>query len=282
LIRVVLLIIVVSFFACCSKPGSEAGKGDAVARVYGKYLLKEDLEGLVPADIHGQDSISLVKNFINSWIRQQVILKHAEENLDEEKKDVEKKLQEYRNSLITYAYERELVAQQLDTAVSLKEIEAFYNANKGNFELKDNIIKVIYLKLNKNSPKLNRVREWYKSEDARDRKQLTEYAMQYALNYFLDDAAWLFFDDLVKEIPIRTYDQEQFLRNNRNIEIEDSSMIYLVSIKGFKIKDSSSPLSFEINNIRNMIINQRKLKLIEEMESKAYESAGKKGDIEIY
>jgi len=282
LIRVVLLIVVVTFFACRSKSGPEAGKEDAVARAYDKYLLREDLEGLVPADIHGQDSISLIKNFINSWIRQQVILKHAEENLDEEKKDVEKKLQEYRNSLITYAYERELVSQQLDTAVSQKEIEAFYNANQSNFELKDNIIKVIYLKLNKNSPKLNRVREWYKSEDKRDRKQLSEYAMQYALNYFLDDQAWLFFDDLVKEIPIRTYDQEQFLRNNRNIEIEDSSMIYLVSIKGFKIKDSLSPLSFEGNNIRNMIINQRKLKLIEEMESKAYESAGKKGDIEIY
>jgi hypothetical protein len=59
-------------------------------------------------------------------------------------------------------------------------------------------------------------------------------------------------------------------------------MIYLVSIKGFKIKDSLSPLSFEINNIRNMIINQRKLKLIEQMENKAYEEAGKKGDIEIY
>ena len=257
-------------------------KKDAVARVYGKYLHQEDLQGLVPEDIHGPDSASLVSNFITNWVRQQVILKRAEENLDEEKKDVEKKLEEYRNSLLTYAYERELVAQQLDTAVSMSEIEAFYNSNKSNFELKDNIIKVIYLKLSKKSPKLNQAREWYKSDNPRDRKQLTEYATQYALNYFLDDESWLFFDDLVKEIPIRTYDQEQFLRNNRNIEIEDSSMIYLVSIKGFKIKDSLSPLSFEINNIRNMIINQRKLKLIEQMESKAYEDAGKNGDIEIY
>jgi len=280
--RVLLIFCLVSLVACRSKPGSETAKREAVARVYDTYLFKADLEGLVPADIHGQDSVNLVKNFINNWIRQQVILKKAEDNLDEEKKDVEKKLQEYRNSLLTYAYERELVAQQLDTAVSIKEIETFYNSNQGNFELKDNIIKVIYLKLNKNSPKIGRVKEWYKSENPRDRKLLNEYAMQYALNYFLDDQSWLFFDDLVKEIPIRTYDQEQFLRNNRNIEIEDSSMIYLVSIKGFKIKDSLSPLSFEINNIRNMIINQRKLKLIEQMESKAYEEAGKKGDIEIY
>jgi hypothetical protein len=283
LIRLLLIIIfLLAAGACKNKSGNEAQRSGAVARAYDTYLLKEDLEGVVPAGIHGQDSINLVRNFINNWVRQQVILKSAEDNLDDEKKDVEKKLREYRNSLLTYAYERELVAQQLDTVVSAKEIEDFYNNNQGNFELKDNIIKVLYLKLNKNSPKMAKVKDWVKSEDPRDRRLLTEYATQYALNYFLDDQTWLFFEDLLKEIPIRTYDQEQFLRNNRNIEIEDSSMVYLVSIKGFKIKDSLSPLSFETANIRNMIINQRKLKLIEKMEASAYEEAGKKGHIEIY
>jgi hypothetical protein len=237
---------------------------------------------LVPPGVVGEDSIGIIQRFISSWVRQQVILHNAENNLDEEKKDVTKELEEYRNSLIRYAYERELVAQHLDTVVSMAEIEAFYNANPGNFELKDNIIKVIYLKLNRNSPKLDRVRGWFKSENERDRKLLAEYAVQYALNYFLDDQSWLFFDDLVKEIPIRTYDQEQFLRNNRNIEIQDSSVLYLVSIRGFKIKNSLSPLSFEVNNIRNLIINQRKLKLIESMEQKAYETAERKGAIEVF
>ena len=89
------------------------------------------------------------------------------------------------------------------------------------------------------------------------------------------------FDDLLKEIPIKTYDQEQFLHNNRNIEIEDSTTLYLISIRDFKIKNSLSPLSFERNNIRNMIINQRKLSLVAEMEQQAYDDARRKGDFEI-
>ena len=77
-------------------------------------------------------------------------------------------------------------------------------------------------------------------------------------------------------------DKEQFVLNNRNIEIEDSLNIYLVSIKGFKIKNSVSPLSFEQNNIRTMIVNQRKLKLLDDMEQEAYNHAKKENDFEIF
>ena len=98
--------------------------------------------------------------------------------------------------------------------ISEEEIAAFYKNNPDNFELKDNIIKVIYLRLNKKSPKLNKVKEWYKSNSKKDRQLLEDYCHQYALNYFLDDNTWLLFDDLLKEIPINTYDKEQFLQNN--------------------------------------------------------------------
>ncbi|TAH41477.1 MAG: hypothetical protein EYC69_07510 [Bacteroidetes bacterium] len=253
-----------------------------VAKAFDYILYLEDLNGIVPPSASKEDSITVTKNFIENWIRQKAVLHKAERNLDEEKKDVAKKLEEYRNSLLTYTYETQLVQQSLDTVVSEEEIEKFYESNRNNFELKDNIIKVIYIKLNKKSPKLNKARDWFKSNSAKDRKLLQDYCHQYALNYFLDDSTWLLFDDLLKEIPIKTYDKEQYLQNNRNIEIEDSSNIYMVSIKGFMMKNSTSPLSFERNNIRTMVINERKLKLIERMEQEAYDDARKGGDVEVY
>jgi hypothetical protein len=255
---------------------------EAVVRVYNKYLYKSELEETIPANASKQDSARVAKGFIDNWIHQQVVLHKAESNLDEEKKDVEKQLEEYRNSLIRYAYESALVQQKLDTNVSDKEIETFYNSNPDNFQLKSNILRAVYLKLNKKSPKLNRAKDLYKSDNPKDKAWLTDYCRQYAINYYLDDKVWLQFDDLLKEIPIKTYDQEQFLQNNRNIELEDSTNIYLISIKGFKIKNSLSPLSFEKNNIRAMLINQRKLKLIEDMEKQAYEEAKNKEEIEIF
>ncbi len=280
-----IFFIVVVFFilnSCNYFSGKrEPNKKDAFARVYDKFLFPENLAGIVPPNASESDSMLIIKNYIDNWIHQQVVLHKAESNLDEGKKDVEKQLDEYRNSLIRYAYEKALIEQRLDTGVSDEEIEEFYNANQGNFELKSNILKVIYLKLNKRSPKLNKVRDWYISDNKKDRDQLRDYCRQYALNYYLDEDNWLMFDDLLKEIPIKTYDQEQFLHNNRNIEIEDATTLYLISIKGFKVKNSLSPLGFEKNNIRTMIINQRKLKLVAEMEQQAYDDAKKKGDFEI-
>src|SRR5689334_18706215 len=151
---------------------NEVRTTNAVARVFDKYLYLENLNGIVPPNASRQDSILATKNYIDNWIHQQVVLRKAESNLDEEKKNVEKQLDEYRNSLIRYAYEKALIEQRLDTVVSDKEIEEFYNANPGNFELKSNILKVIYLKLNKKSPKLNKVRDWYTSDVAKDREQL--------------------------------------------------------------------------------------------------------------
>ena len=260
---------------------SKKNEGTVLARVYSNYLYLEDVLDQMQEKLHGKDSADFVHNFAETWAKQQAVLLHAEKNLSEEQKDVEYELESYRNALITYAFEKELVNQSLDTSVSNEEIEDYYNKNPQNFELKDNIIKVIYIKVKKSAPKINKLKEWYKSEKATDLMPLEDYCHQFAENYFLEQDAWLLFDDLLKEIPIETYDKEQYLKNNRFIELTDSAHLYFVNIKGFKIKDSVSPLSFERENIRNIILNKRKLTLIEGMKKDVYNEALNNSEIEI-
>ncbi len=283
----VLITGVVVFFLCftsCDKFRNESKviPTGAVARVNDKYLYADDISRMITAGTSKEDSILMANSYIQSWIKQQVVLHKAENNLDEEKKDVEKKLEEYRNSLITYIYETELIRQRLDTVVSDQEIEKYYGDNQRNFELKDNIIKVLYLKIKKNAPKKNKVMEWYRSENPKDRLKLEEYCYQFATDFHLDDDTWLLFDDLLKKVPIKTYDKEAFLRNNRYIEMEDSTDLYLVNIRDMKIRESLSPLSFVKDDIRVLIINKRKLSLIKEMEKAAYDEALLKNEFEIY
>ena len=255
---------------------------DHVARVGDYYLNRSEIFGLISPGITTEDSLIIVQNYIDNWIRQKVVLVKAENNLRDEQKDVERQLQEYKNSLIVYEYEQELIRQKLDTNVTEEEIEKFYENNLSTFELKDNIIKMVYLKVSNESPKLDKVKQWYKLNNNKDRELLEDYARQYALNYYFDDETWLVFDDLLKEVPLTLYDKEQFLKNNRFIEISDSANTYLVNIKGFKIKSGTSPLAFERENIKSMILNQRKLQLLKEMEQDAYREAMKKNVFEIY
>ena len=255
---------------------------NAIARVYDKYLYSHDIKDLVPKDATPQDSSMIVKSFIDDWIKQNIVLHQAESNLLEEHKNVERQLQEYRNSLITFAYEQELVRQRLDTTVTEQEIEQYYNDNKQNFLLKSNIVKATFIKAAKKSPKIDKLKTWFNSSKEKDRQLLEEFCFQYAIDYSLNDNDWMQFDDLLKRVPIKTYDKEEFLRNNRNIETADSVNIYLIKITDFKTNESVSPLDFVKDNIKNLIINKRKLALIEQMQKSAFDQALKNNDFEIY
>lgn len=268
--------------SCKKKSAETPGSERVIARVYDRYLYADALRNLVPPGTSKNDSLTIIRSYVDNWIKQQSVLKRAEDNLDEERKDVEKQLEEYRNSLITYIYESELVKQKLDTSITEQEIEKYYNDHPNNFQLKNNILRVLYFKLPKTAPKMDKVRNWYKSEQEKDRKQLEEYCYQFASDYYFNDEEWIQFDEILKKVPIRTYDQEQFLRNNRFIEIPDSNTVFFVNIKGFKIKESLSPLSFERDNIRNLIINKRKLDLINAMEKDAYDDAIQQKEIESW
>lgn len=255
---------------------------EVVARVGDVYLYQEDIQGLVPVSASKEDSAETVNNYINNWVKQQVVLQKAEENLPEYQLNVEDKLEDYRRSLIVYRYERELIRQNLDTIVSEEDIKAYYETHKEEFKLRDNIVKVLYVKVKQDAPNQRQLRSFLRSDDPVDRQKLLEFCERYAVNYFLDDDSWLFFKDLLKEIPIKTYNQENYLKNNRYVVEEDSVFKYYVNIKGFRIKESLSPLAFERSRIREMIINKRKMELVREMEETVIREAHKKNKIEVF
>ncbi|MDQ3190707.1 MAG: hypothetical protein M3Q58_03860 [Bacteroidota bacterium] len=269
------------FTQACSFFSSEPEK-EPIARVHDEYLYKSELLNVIPSGMSYEDSVAKATSYINNWIRQTLIYNQAEKNLREENKNFNQKLEDYRRSLIIYTYERELIDQILDTLVTLEQIEVYYNQNKQNFELKDNIIKVRYIKVDKNAPDIDKVELWYKSNNKEDLISLENYAYQFAQNFYLDENNWLLFDDLLKEIPIQTYNKEDFLKNNRFVKVEDSESYYFVNIRGFKIKNSISPLNFEMENIRSIIINKRKIQLVNKMKNDIYEEALQSNDIEIF
>ncbi|MFM7015078.1 MAG: hypothetical protein ACKOX3_02010 [Bacteroidota bacterium] len=269
------------FFSACSKNNKTTSDKTIIAKAYDKELFLEDVKKSIPTGTSKKDSIAILQSYIQNWLQKQVLLKLAEDNLDEELKNVDAQLEEYRNSLMAYAYEREYVREKLDTTISNEEIEKYYTDHPENFQLKDNIVQCVYFKVPINAPKLDRVRQLYKSEKEKDKQQLQEYCYQFATDYYFNENDWLLFDELLKKAPISAYDKEQYLKNNRFIEVNDSSSIYFINIKGFKIKESLSPLNFETDNIRNLIINKRKLDLIAKMEKDAYTNAIKEKDVEI-
>jgi hypothetical protein len=278
----IIAVIAISFSSCSFFFGEEAGGRVPIAKVNNITLYEDEIKDIFFAVISADDSIALRQNYINNWIREQLIIDKALKNLSDVQKNKDKELKTYYNTLIRYAYEQELLGQRLDTVVHDKEIIQYYNQNKQNFELKRNIIQLRYIKLPKEAPSLENATRWYKSDSNSDLDSLQNYAVKFAVNYSLDDVSWFYFDDILKEIPIHTYDQEHFLKNNKFIQIDDESFIYLVNIKGFRIKDEVSPLNFERENIKRIILHQRKKEIIRAMEESIFKDGVEKNYFKIY
>ena len=257
-------------------------KGQPVAKAFDKYLYPSDLEGLVPKNTHGNDSAAIVKAFIDQWQHEQVILHQAENNVNIDEKAIEEKLEVYRKSLIRFEYEQELIRQKLDTAVNDQEIQKYYSDNKDNFQLKKPILKVSYIKLPENAPKVAMVKKLFASKDMRDIDLLEKYCFKYSPNFSLLDTAWHYKDELKKILPIDEIPEHRYDNLNRIFEISDNNALYLIILRDSKFRDSLSPLAFEKENIRNLILNQRKLALISQMETEVFKEAQKNNELEIY
>jgi hypothetical protein len=275
-----ILIILILLTGCSSffKKKTE----HAVARVYDDYLYESELRSIIPPGTMAKDSISLVKSYIDTWIHQRLVIHQAEKNLTGSQMDFTQQLENYKNSLIIYTYENELVKQKLDTLVSDEEIETYYDANQQNFLLKDNIVQFQYVKLPLKSTYVKQFKKLMQSDKPEDKTRLSQQCEHYTSDYFLDDQNWVPFNDLLKQIPLKTYTQEEFLKNHRDLEYQDSAFIYLVRFKDFKIKESVSPLSFERERIRNIILNKRKIDLTKKMHEDLFEQAQKQNNFEIY
>lgn len=257
-------------------------EADVIAKVNDTYLYRKDLEGLIPPGTEPEDSVEKVKNFIDDWVRQTLLLQKAELNLSDKLKSFDKELENYRKTLIIYTYQEMLVSQQLDTTITEEEIRKYYDENPSNFELRQNIVKASYVIFTRANKERDKVRKWFQSDKEDQREKLEKFCRESALKYNLNDTVWMFMDALEKDIPLSYSSQELFLSSKHFVETEDSSLVYLLNIHDYKIKESLSPLEFEKSRIRSIILNIRKRELLRKTEEDIYREAVDEKKFEIY
>lgn len=272
-----------SLSACNYFRTDEPDEGEVIARVYDRYLYRDDIRDILPANVNEVDSAALVQNYINVWAKDQLMIYKAEYNLNEQQKDFEEQITAYRNDLLKFTYRQKYIEQNLDTNISESSIREFYTANPGNFMLRENIVKTRFVIVSQDAPRMKEAREWFASAKASDEEALRNYALQYARQFSLEDTNWVSYDWLAKQIPpMPAQGQAEFLRANNRLEMQDSSNIYLVEFREYRLKDGLAPLSYSHDLIRNLLLNQRKLDLLSDLEKNLLEDAIEKEEFETY
>jgi hypothetical protein len=261
---------------------SKTSKEVVVAECYGKYLYESDLQGIVPEGASIMDSIQSVSAFIDSWIRRQVLIHQAENNLDKEKLDLKKQMEEYRNSLVVYAYESQLISQKLDTVVSEDEIAEYYEQNKEDFQLRNTMVRVAYVIIDDECKAKPTFQKLLSDRDTLLLQNIDVLANYYAAKCYLDVDQWIRLDELTPIVPIEIFNTESFLKKNKYVCFDMNDYTYIVRFVDYLLEESTSPLEMERDNIKSVILAHRKQDLIEKMRTSVYEKAKKNHDFEVY
>lgn len=277
--KIILLLLVI--FSACSDLFHSDDEDRIVARANEKVLHISELSALIPDGLSERDSITLAENYITKWIQNEILIQKAKESLKSEDQDFTRQLDEYRNSLLLYALEQKLVSQYLDTMVTPGEIESYFNQNRGQFELKGNIVKFDFVKITKRSRYLRNFRDLLKSANTQDKDKLAALAEKNATDYWFA-REWTAFNDLLSEMPLELDNQALFLRRTTYAETDDDMYYYLLRINDYKTSDSISPLEFESDKIRNIILNSRKSELIDKKRQEFIDQAFKDDKAKIY
>lgn len=266
------------------KPNEEAAEStEVIARVYDKNLLKKDISSIISEGTSPEDSANIISRYVKSWVKKQLLINEAAAKIDFDEAELERKILDYRYALMIYEYEKYYINDELDKEVSEAQVEDFYENNLANFELKQNIVRGMYIKVAKDAPKIERLKKLIHSNKNSDKKELKSYCFRFATSYSLDDSLWVNFDELIKNTPLMGMPNKvQFLRENEHIETEDEEFLYFIRISDYKISDQISPLEFVKDEIANIIINKRKLELAKQLEEKIYDQAKENEDFEIF
>lgn len=253
------------FFSCDS---IEFQKKDIItnkpiATVNNKSLFKEDVASLLPKNVDTKDSIVLIRSIINSWAIQQLLLLKAEENTTKnDNSEVNNLVREYRQALLINGYKERLIKQQLDTFVEQKEIVDYYKLNSKNFRLNEELIKTRYLHFSKDLIDKKEVVQLFKKGAIEDLEALELRQLTFKM-MMLNDSVWTSLENVMLKMP---FSRKNLLKKTKLFQKEDSLGLYLVTIDDVLLRNQIAPLSYIEPTIKQMILHQRKLQLIRDIE----------------
>ena len=276
--RVLLTFLFLLFLAITSCERSV--EDNVLAQVNDDLLYFDDVIRDMPISI--LDTSAFVEKYINKWIRNKVLLDQALINLDDNRDDIKDKIALYKNSLLIYEYQQLLINQNFDTSVILNDILSYYNENIREFKLNQDIFKGRFIIIDKNAPNIKQLLKIFKSNDNDDIDDLVSYCMLYALEYYVNDSSWNYFNSIKYKIPDNIIANNIFLSKRKYDIIEDDKYLYLLFLKDFKIKGSTSPFSLERDKIKSLIINNNKIKYLDIVEKNLVNNGLSINKIKIY
>lgn len=273
-----LLISSCDFFKVKSTQNEEEDR--ILATVANNNLLLSDIQFLLNAQLSNEDSAATVSRFVQSWVRQQLMIAEASKAINFNTPEFNQRIKEYRESLMIHEFEKNYINSQIDEAIKDQEILEYYESHKENFTLKETIVRGNFIKLEKSSPQKN---AFERAIRQKEQERLGELSLKFASNYYLEADNWIRLSELTANTPLRNEaNTTQLLRSGAFIKVDDENYSYYFDILEYKLQNQVPPLEFVREEITKILLNKRVNMLREQLHKDIFMRALENKEFGIY
>lgn len=270
------LLLICTIFLCCDRTTKPlTPEGNVIAEVYGEKLMDFEIESLVPETADSTDSLNISNAYMEQWIRESLILHEAKKDAPP---DIEKLVEDYRSSLLKVHFENKVIESNLDSTISDSELTEFYNNHKSEYLLKEKAMRLFILKLKEDAALNDKIKDLWDEDKVEEIIPIVE--ADGSASYF-EGQVWQKLSDLPKMFSRKTVRRIENNEGNRFSTTEDGFK-YFIKVFEIKSKNDLPPFSVIDNQLRKVILYQRKNKILNQYTEDLYQKEVRKKSIKTY
>ena len=255
----------------------------AIARVNDIYLYPEDIKSLVPPTASAADSARIVKEYVDVWVKKQLLMARARTALNFDEAAIERKVQDYKYALMVHEFETHYINQHLDKQVSQEAIIKYYETKSDNFVLRQNIVRCLFAAIHREAPQVKAFEKTMRAYPNANLEEIQSFCSRFASNSSLDTDLWLNFDEVIASTPWNGLkNKAAFLKNHSFVSSSDSAYYYFIRLLDYKVSGQVAPMAYVKDDIEGILINKKKVKLKQELVENTYRLAEENHEFEIY
>lgn len=284
LVHILLFATLSMAISCRELPDYLVGD-DTIARVGRNELTLADMADVIPSNLAGEDSSVYVKQYVDKWIIRQLKVEEADRLFSGSEKDIDKLVEDYRQSLLTGKVDQYYVEQQQGADFTDEDIAEYYNTHKSDFVLDRTLVKgriVCFPASYRQSKKLmEQMRKAATSQS--DDKTFSEVCQKNGFMVVDNRKEWVNFSDFLANLPTtRTQEYDHLLDKLGVQEMKVNDLRYYFDFTSVCRKGNVAPLELVSENIRRILATQRRSEIIKAHEESIFNEAVEQGHVRIY
>lgn len=284
IINISLCAALLTLISCRELPDYLVGS-NTLARVGRNELSITEVKQTIPSNLRGEDSIAFAKHYVDKWLVRQLKIEEADELFPGSVNDIEKMVEDYRQTLLTGKVDQYYVDKLMNNELSDKDIADYYNTHKSDFTLDRTLVKGRILRFDGAYRQSKRLKEQMRKASASPTDAKTFSDVCEKNGFVLTDyrSEWINFSDFLANLPTtRSQDYDPLLDKMDIQEMEANGTRYYFDFTSVCRKGNVAPLESVSENIRRILLTQRRSEIIKTHEEEIVKRASDEGHARIY